>query len=207
MAHYDSGVAKQRSSLVARRIAIVGASGSGKSRLARRLGALGDMPVLELDALYHQPKWTALDDDAFRSRVGAFVAGPTWVCEGNYTVVRDLIWSRVDLIIFLDFSRARVMGRLLRRTLWRVAGRKRLWNDNREQWRNLVSRDPERNILLWSWRTHARRRREVPPTANTLAPHAAFEHVRTNFQCRVLYRRLAAGYARGPLPRSSSSHA
>ncbi|MDE3044133.1 MAG: adenylate kinase [Acidobacteriota bacterium] len=193
--------------LVASRIAILGASGSGKSRLARRLGELGNAPVLELDALYHQANWTPLDDDAFRSRVGAFVAGPRWICEGNYSVVRDVIWSRAELIIFLDFSRARVMGRLVRRTLYRVAFRKRLWNDNREQWRNLLSREPERNILLWSWRTHRRRRRDVPAMVTTLAPHATFVHVRTNFQCRVLYRRLAVGYASGPLPRSSSSHA
>ncbi|MDE3044521.1 MAG: adenylate kinase, partial [Acidobacteriota bacterium] len=133
--------------LVACRVAILGASGSGKSRLARRLGDLGSVPVLELDALYHQANWTPLDDDAFRSRVGAFVAGSNWICEGNYSVVRDLIWSRADLIIFLDFSRARVMGRLVRRTLYRVAFRRRLWNDNREQWRNLLSREPERNIL------------------------------------------------------------
>lgn len=207
MTYYDSLVAHRLRPLVARRIAIVGASGSGKSRLARRLGALGNMPVLELDALYHQANWTALDDEEFRSRVDAFVAGPAWVCEGNYRVVQDLIWSRVELIIFLDFSRARVMGRLLRRTLWRVAVRRRLWNDNREQWRNLLSRNSERNILLWSWRTHGRRRREVPPTVRALAPHAALEHVGTNRQCRALYRRMVAGYARGPLPRSSSSHA
>ena len=52
-----------------RRVSVVGAPGSGKSTLAARLaGRLGATHV-ELDAIFHQPGWTALPADEFRRRV------------------------------------------------------------------------------------------------------------------------------------------
>ena len=42
-------------------------------------------------------------------------------------------------------------ARVILRSLKRVITREELWNGNRERWRNLVSRDPERNIIVWAW--------------------------------------------------------
>lgn len=169
-----------------RRIAIHGASGAGKSTLAREIASHAGVPVLELDAIYHQPDWTPLEESEFRRRVSDFVAQSKWVCDGNYRAVRDLVWQRASLIIFLDLSRRRVMARLIRRTLKRLALRETLWNGNRESWRNLLSRDPERNIWLWSWRTHAGHRVEIPRDAALRAPHATFLHVRNQREYRDL---------------------
>lgn len=51
------------------RISIVGNSGSGKSTLARALGARLHCPVMELDAVFHQPGWTPLPTPDVRARV------------------------------------------------------------------------------------------------------------------------------------------
>lgn len=155
-------------------MSVLGVSGAGKSTLARAIAHALNAPVLELDALYHQAQWTPLDGDVFRARVAEFVAQPSWVCDGNYEVVRETVWSRATTIVLLDLPRWRVMARLGRRTLRRVLWREELWNGNRESWRNLLSRDPERNILLWSWQTHARRREETPLFARRDAAHARF---------------------------------
>jgi hypothetical protein len=32
----------------------------------------------------------------FRARVADFTAAPRWVVDGNYSAVRDLVWSRAD---------------------------------------------------------------------------------------------------------------
>lgn len=149
-----------------------GTSGSGKSTLARELGRTLGVPVLELDSVYHQAHWTPVDTAIFRARVDEFVGQPSWVCDGNYGVVRDLVFQRATIIVFLDLPRWRVMLRLLRRTLLRLTLRREMWNGNRESWRNFVSRDPERNILLWAWRTHALRREEVPAQVARHATHA-----------------------------------
>jgi adenylate kinase family enzyme len=156
------------------RISVVGNSGSGKTTLARSLAAHLGVPHLELDAVAQQPNWTMLDDAEFRRRVGHFIAGPRWVTDGNYTKagVLDLIWSRAETVIWLDLPRPLVMSRVIRRSLRRLVTREELWNGNREQLPNLLSSDPNRNVILWAWSNypHVRqkyeRRRQDPVWAH-----------------------------------------
>jgi len=42
------------------------------------------------------------------------------------------------------------MSRVIRRSLGRAATRRQLWNGNRESFKNLLSRDPEENIIRWA---------------------------------------------------------
>jgi len=154
------------------RIVVQGASGSGKTTFARELARILDAPYLELDSLYHQEDWTALDADEFRERVDGFAQQPRWVSDGNYRAVRDLLWRRADVILFIDLPRRQVIVRLLRRTIRRGFAGEELWNGNRESLRHLFSLNPERNVVLWSWKTHARYHESVPNEARTQAPHA-----------------------------------
>ena len=145
------------------RIVVVGTSGSGKSTLARALAARLGMARLELDAVHHLPGWEPIDDAAFRREVAAFVAThDRWVADGNYEVVRDLLWEPADTVVWLDVDRAVATWRVVRRTARRLVTREPLWNGNREQWRNVLSSDPERSIVRWAWTTHAERRRLYP---------------------------------------------
>ena len=57
------------------------------------------------------------------------------------------------------------MSRVIRRTFLRIVKREQLWNGNRESWSNALSRDPMRNIILWSWNTHSRFHVTVPAEA------------------------------------------
>lgn len=139
-----------------RRIAIIGNTGSGKSTLAARVADRLNCRHVEIDALYHQENWTPLDRDELRRIVSAAIAAPAWVLDGNYaSLVGDLVFAAADTVVWLDLPRRVVMPRLARRTLGRMLLRRELWNGNREQWRNLISTDPEQNILLWSWTRHA----------------------------------------------------
>lgn len=140
------------------RIQVVGTSGSGKTTLARDLAKRLCIQHLELDSLHHQADWTHLPENEFKSRVAEFAAQADWVVDGNYSVVRQQLDSRITHLIWLDYPRWFVMWRLLRRTLWRAVSRKELWNGNRESAKNMFSRDAEMNVLLWSWTTHARNR-------------------------------------------------
>ena len=149
-----------------------GASGSGKTTLATTLAARLGVARTELDGLFHQPGWTELPTTEFRDRVARVVEQPGWVVDGNYRQVRDLVWARAQVIVILDLPRWRVMARLLRRTVVRSARRAELWNGNRESFSNLLSTDADRNVVLWSWRTHGRYHREVPAEARSEAGHA-----------------------------------
>jgi adenylate kinase family enzyme len=80
-----------------RRVVVTGSTGSGKStlagELARRLGA----PRVELDALHWDPGWQAAPRDVLRARVDAAVpADARWIVDGNYRMVRDIVWTRAD---------------------------------------------------------------------------------------------------------------
>jgi adenylate kinase family enzyme len=142
-----------------RRVSVVGTSGSGKTTLSRKLATALDVPMLELDSVFHQTGWTELPVEEFRRRVSAFVTGADgWVVDGNYSAVRDLVWARADTVVWFDLPRYEVMRRLSWRTARRGALGVELWNGNRESLRNFFSRDPERSILAWAWATHRRNR-------------------------------------------------
>jgi adenylate kinase family enzyme len=137
------------------RISIVGNSGSGKTRLARKVAKRLGVPHLELDAVFHQPGWTELDLPTFQQRVREFAAQDNWVIDGNYrSRLGTEVWDRADTVVWLDYPRRIVMPRVLRRTFGRVVIRKKLWNGNRESLRNALSWDPETSIIRWAWTQH-----------------------------------------------------
>ena len=67
-----------------RRIAILGGAGAGKSTLARRLGALLDLPVIHLDLFAFGPGWTRRPPDALRADLAGALADGNWIVEGSY---------------------------------------------------------------------------------------------------------------------------
>jgi adenylate kinase family enzyme len=142
------------------RVAIVGTSCSGKSTLARTLAAALKVPHIELDASYWGPNWRPVDAQEFRRRVDYLTSQPRWVCDGNYSGVRDLVWQRAESVVWLNYSLPLVMTRALRRTLKRCISGSRLFSGNRESFRlSFLSRD---SILLWVIRTHRARQVEFP---------------------------------------------
>lgn len=134
------------------RIWITGSAGVGKSTLAARLAGELGLRHLELDGLYHQPNWTPADPDVMRTQVRAVLDEDRWIVDGNYgSVLGALVKDRCDLRIALDLPTWRVMARITRRTVRRMASGEELWNGNTEPWSNLTSWDPNRNILRWAW--------------------------------------------------------
>jgi adenylate kinase family enzyme len=137
-----------------RRVSVVGCSGAGKTTLGRRLAAAIGAPFLELDGIFHQPGWTPLPADEFRERIAPIIAGDTWVVDGNYVAVRDLVWQRADTVVWLDLPRWRVMARVLPRSLRRSLLGTDLWNGNRERLGMILRRDE--SAVLGAYTSHAR---------------------------------------------------
>ena len=67
-------------------------------------GSAAGVPHVELDAIHWLPGWVEQDPAEFRAGVSQAIAGPRWVVDGNYTRVRDLVWSRATTIIWLNYS-------------------------------------------------------------------------------------------------------
>ncbi len=133
------------------RVLVVGSSGSGKSTLARSLATRLRTTLVELDALQHGPGWVSRP--TFGEDVDAATQRSAWVVDGNYPVVRELLWSRADTVVWLDLARWLVEWRVVRRSFGRWVARTELWNGNREpsplRWRH-----PEHPVR-WSWEKHA----------------------------------------------------
>lgn len=126
--------------------------------MAMRLAATFDLPRIELDAINWQAGWRELntqDQPEFIRRVEAAVAGGAWVCDGNYSAVRALVWRRATHLIWLDYNPSVFMPRLISRSILRAIHRRELWNGNRERWSQWLEAD---NLILWAWRTWRDRR-------------------------------------------------
>ena len=143
-----------------KRIVVIGTTGAGKSTLARSISARLDMPYIELDALYWKPNWTPAVD--FRTQVEAAADSPAWVADGNYRIARDILWSRADALIWLDYGFWLSLGRLLRRTWRRIFTGEELWNGNRESVWNQLRLWSKDSLINWFFKTYWRRKREIP---------------------------------------------
>lgn len=140
------------------RVSVVGNSGSGKSRLARRVADVLGVPYVELDAIHHLAGWEPIDGEEFMARVAEIAATDEWVIDGNYrsVVVEGPVWRHADTVVWLDLPRRTVMRQVTGRTLRRLIRREELWNGNREPVRNLWAWDPHKSIIRWAWTQHSK---------------------------------------------------
>jgi len=142
------------------RVSVIGTTGSGKTTFARRLAEKLGCAHIELDGLHWEPNWVNAPLDIFRARVEQATRAECWVVDGNYSKVRDIVWSRADTVVWLDFPFRVVLGRLSRRTFGRAFHRKELWSGNRENlWTHFFTRD---SLFLWLLQTYWRRKKEYP---------------------------------------------
>ena len=161
------------------RAVVIGTSGAGKTTFARALAERMGVPHIEFDAYRHGPNWTETPDDVLRRLIADATAGGGWVADGNYSVVRDIVWTRATAVVWLDYPFPLVFRRLFWRTIGRAVRREELWNGNREQlWRHFFTKD---SLFLWAVKTHRRRK------ASAIAAFAMPE-----------YRHLAALRVRSP---------
>lgn len=155
------------------RVLVVGQSASGKSTAARILASHLAVPHVELDALFHGPGW--VQRDAFADDVERATEGDSWVVDGKYRAVRDLLWSRADTVVWLDLPRTTTTRRAVTRTFRRLLLRVELWNGNRERLGTVLRAT---HPIRWTWQTHAQHRAEYE-AQTALAPHLTVHRLGT----------------------------
>ena len=107
--------------------------------------------------MYRGPELVPVPAESFEAGVRAATAGDGWVADGNFSVIRELLWSRATHVVWLNFGRGTVYSRMRRRTMQRLLLRTQLSHGNRESFRlTFLSRD---SILRWTVATLARNRR------------------------------------------------
>lgn len=146
-----------------RRVMIVGAGGTGKSTLARRIGAIAGLPVIHLDAEYWRAGWVPTPDAEWEPRVRELAARDAWVMDGNYGGTMDVRLARADTVVFLDLPRRVAIAGILRR-----------WLAHRGRTRpDMTPGCPERmrlEFVRWVWGYNRTRRPQVLARLATLPP-------------------------------------
>lgn len=99
------------------KVLIIGPGGAGKSTFARRLGQRLNLEVIHLDCIYWQPGWRESAKHEWRVMVQELLNRSAWIMDGNYSGTLDLRLEACDTVVFLDFSRATCLWRLLKRRL------------------------------------------------------------------------------------------
>jgi adenylate kinase family enzyme len=142
------------------RILVLGASGAGKSTLSRQLGNRLGIPVVHLDALYHNPGWVPVGIELFRARLAAHAVGQAWVMDGNYSSTLDVRLPRAEAVIWLDLPRSVYFPRAIWRAISHV-GRDQpdVGPGNRKRLEIAFLRD-------WVWTYPSRRAATVELMAN-----------------------------------------
>jgi adenylate kinase family enzyme len=142
----------------ARRILLYGVTGSGKTTLAARLGAILGIRWHAVDELCWEPGWVGVPPTEQRRRIEAICAGPEWILDAAYGTWLDVPLSRAELIVALDYPRWLSLSRLLGRTLARAVDGRTICNGNRETLRQALSAD---SIVRWHFRSFRRKREQM----------------------------------------------
>lgn len=139
------------------RVVILGRCGAGKSTLARQLGAVTGLPVLELDKHFWQAGLLPLSPEARRERQLHLAGQPEWVMDGDLGP-HDVLEARLghaDTVIVLDYPLAVCAWRAVRRS-----------RDGRDFW-------------LWVWHYRRRHLDAVLRAVQDHAPSAAVHRLRS----------------------------
>lgn len=99
------------------RIVILGRGGAGKSTVARRLGELVGLPVIELDKHFWQPGLVPLPREKWMEAQRKLASRSRWIMDGDlgpYDVLTVRL-STADTVLLLDFPLWLCLWRALRR--------------------------------------------------------------------------------------------
>jgi adenylate kinase family enzyme len=171
-----------------RKVAVIGSGGSGKSHVARALGALLHAPVTHLDALYFDETWTPRPIPEFESRQRTLAAQPTWVMDGNYNTTLPIRLQAADTVIFLDLAPLTCLYAATRRQLTATQPQ----NPTTGEYNRLT---PAVARYILTYRT--KMRPKVRNNIATHAPTATLITLTTRRQVRTWLASLAAGGGSG----------
>ena len=101
-----------------KRVVIIGRGASGKSTLARHLGDITGLQVIEVDKIFWLAGLVATPREHWVAMQEKLVAGDRWIMDGDlgpYDAI-EVRLRAADTIIFLDFSLVRCAWRAIRRS-------------------------------------------------------------------------------------------
>ena len=171
-------VSSTNSAAAPSRILFYGVTGSGKSAAARAYSARSGLPEFSADDdIGWLPGWEQRSEEEQREIVASIASKDQWVLDSAYGGWRDIVLSRAELVVALDYPRWLSLARLVRRSLRRALTGRMVCNGNTESLSRLFTKD---SIIRWHFQSFRRKRRAIEnmQADPEMPPVVVFHHPR-----------------------------
>lgn len=88
----------------AKKIAIIGGSGTGKTTLAMNLEKELHLSTMHIDGVHHLKNWEIRDKEERDQIILEKVQTSAWIIDGTYTSTLEERVKNAELVIYLDYS-------------------------------------------------------------------------------------------------------
>lgn len=86
------------------KISIIGAPGTGKTTLAKKLSKIYNIEVTHIDGIHHLDNWKIRDRNERDQILLNIIKKDKWIIDGTYKSTLNIRAKASDLIIWLDYS-------------------------------------------------------------------------------------------------------
>lgn len=151
---------------------IIGSPGAGKTTLAKQLGEHLNLQAIEMDYYHFTHNWVEVSDETFFNSIDLLTQQSGWIADGNYGILRNMLWKRAEVLIWLRFPFFFTFRRLFVRSMDRVFSQKPLWHGNKESFYNTFF--TKNSIFYWFFKTYRQRNRQY----EQLLKSSEYSHLR-----------------------------
>jgi len=172
-----------------RRIIVTGTSCTGKTTLGKKLADRFEMTQIDLDDLHFLPNWVEKEDAVFIKEVNDTAdALDNWIVSGSYqTVLKDTLWQKATVIIWLDYPLNLILRRCMIRTYRRIVYKEKCCGENYESLSRMLF---EENMFLWIFKTYWKRKKRLESWSHGIFAHKKWIVLTTPKEERKLYSSL-----------------
>ena len=155
---------------MSRKIIITGTSCTGKTTLGKQLSKELSIVQIDLDDVHFLPNWVEKEDEQFIKEINDLVDELNeWIVSGSYqTVLKDTLWEKASVIVWLDYPLTLILRRCFIRTFRRIFYKEMCCGENYESFSRMLF---EENMFIWIFKTYWKRKRRLKSWSKGLFAH------------------------------------